>query len=99
MNDCSRSNSLADLAAKARAEHDAIAAAMKRGLEHALTAGDILNEAKGQLKHGQWLPWLKSCGIPDRTGRLYMQLAANRANIGNVADMSIRGAITVARAA
>jgi hypothetical protein len=57
MNDFSRSNSLADLAAKASAEHEAIAAAMKRGLEHALAAGDILNEAKGQLKHGQWLPW------------------------------------------
>jgi hypothetical protein len=39
MNDFSRSNSLADLAAKASAEHEAIAAAMKRGLEHALTAG------------------------------------------------------------
>jgi hypothetical protein len=53
MDDFSRSNSLADLAAKVRAEHEAIAAVMKRGLEHALTAGDLLNEAKGQLKHGQ----------------------------------------------
>jgi hypothetical protein len=56
MDDFSKSNSLADRAARARAEHEAIAAAMKRGLEHALAAGDILNEAKGQLKHGQWLP-------------------------------------------
>ena len=52
------SNSLADLAARIKAEHEATAIAMRRGVEHAMAAGDLLLEAKAQLKHGEWLPWL-----------------------------------------
>jgi hypothetical protein len=95
------SNSLADLAARIRVEHSACTAAMKRGLQHAIAAGEMLIEAKAQLKHGEWLPWLRDhCQIPERTASLHMRLAENRAQIeaeiGNgVADMSIRGAIAL----
>ena len=50
-----RSNSLTDLAHRIRAEHEAVGAALKDGLAHAMAAGDILIEAKAQLKHGDWL--------------------------------------------
>jgi hypothetical protein len=89
------SNSLADLAARIRAEHESISTALKDSVRHAISAGELLIEAKAQLGHGQWLPWLKDhCEIADRTARLYMRVAKNRAEIeiqiGNgVADLSL----------
>jgi hypothetical protein len=62
-----------------------------------VAAGDMLNEAKHQIKlnkHARWLPWLKEhCGIPERTAQLYMRLAGLPPEIRNVADFSVRGAI------
>jgi hypothetical protein len=80
--DIARSNSLTDLAARIRAEHEATALSLKRGLEHSMTAGQLLIEAKALLKHGQWLPWLRDlCAISERTAQLYMRLAKNRDTI------------------
>ena len=72
MTDIGRSNSLTDLAARIKAEHEAGALHIKRGLEHAIARGRLPIEVKEspQLKHGQWLPWLRDhCGIPERTAR------------------------------
>jgi hypothetical protein len=55
MHDLTLSNSLADLAARINAKHEAAGGALKRGLQHAIAAGELLLEAKAQLKHGQWL--------------------------------------------
>jgi Protein of unknown function (DUF3102) len=92
-----RSNSLTDLAARINAEHEATAIALTRGFEHAVVAGELLIEAKSQLRHGQWLPWLEAnCRVSSRSARLYMQLARNRqelGQIGNVADLTVQGAI------
>jgi len=92
-----RSNSLADLAARIKAEHEAVGHALKRGLAHAITAGELLIEAKFQLKHGQWLPWLDSCGVSERLAQRYIRLARNRAlieaNPTPVSDLGIRGAL------
>jgi hypothetical protein len=95
-----RSNSLADLAARIRFEHDGAGAAMRRSVQHAMTAGELLLEARAQLQHGQWLPWLKgNCAISDRTARLYMTLARGRSaietEIGNVASLGLRDAVTL----
>ena len=90
------SNSLTELAARIRGEHEATAAAMKRSVAHAIAAGELLIEAKSLLQHGQWSPWLcDHCAMPERTARLYMRLATNREKIGNVADLSMRGAIAL----
>lgn len=94
------SNSLPDLAARIRTEHEATAAALQRGVMHAMTAGDLLIEAKAQLKHGHWLPWLaKNCVISERTAQLYIKLAKNRAviekemrNPQSVADLTLNEA-------
>ena len=49
------SNSLTDLAARIRTYHEATVAALKSGVEFAMNAGDLLIEAKRQLKkHGYW---------------------------------------------
>lgn len=79
--DIVRSNSLAELAAKIRAEHKAVTAALSTAVEHALQAGAYLTEAKDKLQHGQWLPWLERCGISRRTAQLYMQLHRHRTTI------------------
>jgi hypothetical protein len=94
------SNSLADLASRIRTYHEATVAALKSGVEFAMNAGDLLIEAKRQLKkHGEWLPWLESCGLPERTSQRYMRLARNRniieANPVPVSDLGIRGALTL----
>ncbi len=96
--DLSASNSLADLAHRIRAEHEAAGASFQRGAKHAMAAGDLLIEAKEQVKHGQWLPWLaEHCSISERTAQLYMRLAKARpeveAKAQRVADLSLRGAI------
>jgi hypothetical protein len=39
------SNSLADLAARIRTEHEAMAAALQRGVKHAMAAGDLRSDS------------------------------------------------------
>ncbi len=91
-------NSLPDLAARIRAEHEAVSAALKESVRHAIAAGELLIEAKGRLSHGQWLPWLQDhCTISERTAQLYMRVAKNRAEIegqirNGVADLSLNEA-------
>ena len=93
------SNSLAVLAADINEYHAAASAHMKRGIAHAIAAGQLLIEAKARLdQHGKWLPWLEAnCQVPERTAQLYMRLArhAHRlvAKSATVADLTIRGAI------
>jgi hypothetical protein len=84
------SNSLADLAAQITVQHDACTKALKRGLQHAVAAGKLLIDAKSQLKHGEWLPWLRDhCHIPQRTARRYMDIAPYATDeIGQLADLT-----------
>ena len=91
------SNSLADRAARIRAEHEAVGYAMKRSLGHALAAGKLLIEAKAQVPHGRWLPWLREhCQVPERSAQRYMLLARHapelEAKSANLADLTMDGA-------
>jgi hypothetical protein len=92
--DLTGTDRLPDLAARIKAEHAQVVSAMKRGVVHAMAAGDLLIEAKALLKHGGWLPWLaEHCAIPARTASHYMRLARGRDKIGNVADLTVREAL------
>ena len=76
------SNYLPELAAHIRAEHTAVADALKDSLRHAITAGELLIVGKAQVPHGQWLSWLREhCAISERTEEFYMRVAKNRAEI------------------
>ena len=67
---------LADLAAKINDAHAQCEHAMNEGLQHALTAGQLLLKAKSQLKHGEWGPWLEAnCRFAKRTAQAYMRVA------------------------
>jgi hypothetical protein len=57
------------LAAHHDVQHHTTAAAAK-----ALSAGEILVEAKGLCRHGEWGTWLKATGIPERSAQRYMLL-------------------------
>jgi hypothetical protein len=71
-----------ELAARIRAEHAAVADALKDSLRHAITAGELLIVGKAQVPHGQWLSWLREhCAISERTEEFYMRVAKNRAEI------------------
>jgi hypothetical protein len=69
------SNHLTALAAEIQTLHAASEAALHTSIEKATAAGRLLIEAKAEVVHGQWLPWLKSVGISTRTAQQYMQLA------------------------
>jgi hypothetical protein len=99
--DIEASNSLTDLAARIVAEHRAVSTALKDSVRHAITAGELLIDAKNQVPHGQWLPWLRDhCTISERTAQLYMRCARNRSAIedqirNSVADLSLNEAAAV----
>lgn len=93
-----QSNSLADLAARICAEHEAAAAALNDGLQHAMAAGQLLLEAKKQIEHGDWLAWVeKNCAMTIRTAQAYMRVARSfkglGANTQRVAHLSFRDAL------
>jgi hypothetical protein len=98
MTDIETSNSLADLAARIKNEHQAVSAALTESVGHAIAAGELLIEAKDQVKHGEWLPWLSDhCTMSERTAQLYMRCAKNRTAIeeqirNGVADLSLNEA-------
>jgi hypothetical protein len=102
MTDRNDAQRLAELASLINAEHTHAEAAIKRGLGHALKAGELLTEAKSRLKHGQWAGWLaESCAVSARSARLYMRLFRRRADLldqnGNVAVLSLAEAAKIVR--
>ncbi len=76
------------LAERIRTAHLAYYSAMRKGLEHAIEAGQLLIEAKDGLPHGEWLPWLKtSCpDISARSAQRYMRYAKNQKWLGLISD-------------
>jgi hypothetical protein len=52
--------------------------------------GDLLLEAKDQLEHGQWLPWLeKNFDMEERTAQRAMAAAKFAAKYDNVSDLRL----------
>jgi protein gp37 len=90
---------LADLRKRLKAEHTAVATAIKTSVAHAMAAGDILIEAKARLGHGKWLSWLEPSEVSERMAQRYMRLARGRAVIAAnptpVSDLDMRGALAL----
>jgi hypothetical protein len=84
------------LAREAREAHRDAEAAWETAKERAARCGEILREAKGRLPHGEWLPWLATTEIPERTAQRYMRFA-ERAKSANVSDLRISDAVERAR--
>ena len=72
-------NSLTDLAARIRAEHEAVCASARATVIHAFNAGAYLLAAKALIPHGHFSDWLlEHCDVAERTAQRYMQLAKHR---------------------
>jgi hypothetical protein len=71
--------SLQDLAGEINRAHAHFRKVFKATFRTAIQVGELLIEAKGKVKHGEWLAWVeKNCEFSERTARTYMQLARNR---------------------
>ena len=85
---------LFDLATIANQEHALARQAFVSTLEHAIRAGEALSEAKAQLPHGEWLPWLDAnFDATNRTAQMYMRLAANAKHVSHLIDPTLRKAL------
>ena len=88
---------LSELAAKIKSLHAAVIDAGKNVVRKAIDAGVALIEAKQKVGHGNWLRWLKECGLSDRTAEVYMTCARNRqrleAIIATAANMTLSAAL------
>jgi Protein of unknown function (DUF3102) len=72
------------LAVEIRAEVDAAEADFVSAVQHAIRAGELLIEAKAQMKHGKWLDWVASHDGPHvspRTAQRYMAVARNASRV------------------
>jgi hypothetical protein len=87
------SNRLPILAAEIRKAHADIQDAAKTAAERAISAGHALIEAKGLVKHGEWLSWLREhCALSERTAQLYMKLAKSGHESATIADLGLNAA-------
>jgi Protein of unknown function (DUF3102) len=74
--------SLPDLAQRIKAYHAGVIDAARNVVTKAISAGQLLKDAKAKLPHGQFLPWLdEHCDLSERTAHRYMQLASNKLKI------------------
>jgi hypothetical protein len=65
------------LAERINAEHAEAEKSLRQGLLHAKAAGELLERAKQQCAHGEWLGWLKSyCRFSVRVAQGYMRVAS-----------------------
>jgi hypothetical protein len=84
------------LAERINDEHRRCVEAACSTLEHARKAGELLLEAKAQLPHGGWLPWLREhFTFSDRVARNYMRVAREwdriaEANRNHGSDLTYR---------
>ena len=58
-----------------------------------LDCGSMLAEAKAECDHGEWIPFLKRAGIPERTAQRMMKLAASGESAETLADKGIKAAL------
>jgi len=74
------------LAKKIEGHHTAVYQALGYALDRAMKAGDVLNEAKSLVKHGEWLDWLKeNISFSQTQAGKYMKLANNRPQVEQMA--------------
>jgi hypothetical protein len=73
-----RPSALPKLAVKIRTEHAACERDARSAVEHAIRCGELLAEAKGKVKHREWLPWLaENFPATQQTANGYMRIASN----------------------
>jgi hypothetical protein len=76
---------LMELAKEIYTRHTKIVAAKKNIVAQAIEVGELLNQAKAMVEHGEWLQWLKdNCLLKERTAERYMHLATNKKKLAEM---------------
>lgn len=88
------SRELGELAEQIRKECLLLLESSRTSLSHARRCGELLNDAKGKVKHGEWKTWLKdNCHLSVRTAQMHMRLANKgdelAAKAQSIADLTI----------
>jgi hypothetical protein len=81
------------LAEDIRAHHKAVERHAQAMLDEAIAAGEDLLEAREQLPHGRFGPFVAYCGVSARSARVYMRLARNSGSAAVLEADSIRAAL------
>ena len=85
---------LAELADVANREHRLAREKFVSAVEHAVRCGTALIEVKAQLRHSEWLPWLKAnFDTSPRQAQRFMLIAANATRVSHSPAMSLRQAL------
>ena len=59
-------------------EHRLAFRCARDAVEHAKAAGELLLQAKQEIKHGEWISWLEAnCEVSPRVAQSYMRIAEN----------------------
>jgi hypothetical protein len=87
---------LGELASEINREAQLVEEAFRSAVRHAIRAGELLNEAKAQVGHGNWTAWrTANFDGSERTAQIYMSFANNR---NAVADLpTVRDALDVVK--
>jgi hypothetical protein len=91
-------DNFAALALQINAAYADAEAASATAVDRAIRCGELLLEAKRQLPHGEWLPWLaRNCPkISERSAQRYMRLAEHadmvRDKSARMADLTLEAA-------
>jgi hypothetical protein len=97
---------LDQLASTIKTEHEAVVQAIRKSLDHARKAGELLSQAKKALKDTeyQWGKWVeKKCGIKERTANNYLRIFEGWAEIeaklkdqgGELTHLTVRAALNL----
>lgn len=89
---------LAELASEINRWHTAAEGAVGTALDYAREAGTLLLQAKEQIPHGEWLPWIAAnFQGSERTAQAYMRVAKRwdelEGKSAESADLAIDGAL------
>lgn len=88
------SRQLSDIATDINSTHDAAVSHASQAIHLARRCGQLLLEAKSQLGHGSWLPWLtENCRVSARQASNYMRVALNWDALPHNEDLTIKGAV------
>jgi len=73
--------------------HSELQGVLQNALDKAIRLGDLLSQEKARLKHGQWLPWLKTwCPFHERTATNYIRVFQNRERLKSETVSDLTGA-------
>jgi hypothetical protein len=89
-----------NLPAQIEREHYAALTAARDAIDHAVRCGELLTEAKKQVDHGEWLPWIETnLTFGARQAQKYMHLAENQMRLAPGRIQGIEDALAHLRGA